>query len=47
MVYKMTSPKGKYILYTIQPECLILTTIASVCGLWANVVDFPQFDEAI
>ena len=50
MAYKMPSPKpeGKYILYTIySPSANVLTSIASVCRLWASVLDFQRFDEAI
>ena len=36
-------------LYAIQPEYLLmsLAIIASVCGLWASVVDFQEYNEAI
>ena len=42
MAYKMLSPEGECILYAIYTAQVpnVLTTIASVRGLWASVLDF-------
>ena len=45
MAYKMLSPEDAKHPYS--PSAYVLTIIASVCGLWAIVFDFQEFNEAI
>ena len=48
MIYKMSSPARASAFYMpYSPSAYVLTIIASVRGLWASVLDFQEFDEAI
>ena len=40
-------PEGECVLYTNSLSVYVLIIIASVCGLWASVIDFKELDEAI
>ena len=45
MAYKMLSSSAFYMLHSL--SAYVLTTIASVGGLWASVLNFQEFNEAI